>query len=404
MPTTNMTGAKQDGSIGLMSLFWLFLGIGCTSFGGYMAMISAAQATAVTRRRLLRDEDVLDGLSLATALPGPTAVNVVAFLGYRLQGLRGAAIAACAAVVPAFLVMIVLAEAYLLWGDIPGASRAFMGVTPAVTALIVAAGVRMCRSTLGTACEYVIAFAALVTTLAFPGIATTVAVIASAALAGRLLLAEKPGSSVVRVSSSLHPVARVNARLLLFAAFPLLLGPLPDFSPDSLLSLGSTFAGMGMLMFGGGYTFVPIFQQTVVDHYGWVTQREFVDALALGQLTPGPIMISATFIGYKVAGLGGAIAATAGMFVPPAVFMIICTRMLDGAVHLHNARGATRGVRSAAAGMVCAAGVLVGSSAALHWLSIALFCLSLFALMRFCIGAAWVVFAAAAAGFFFYQG
>lgn len=404
IPAGSSTDQNPGAPISLSSLFWIFLGIASTSFGGYMAMISAVQEAIVTRRRLLRDEDVLEGLSLASALPGPTAVNVVAFLGYRLHGIAGAVVCGCAAVLPAFLFMVVFAEIYLHWGSVPAASKAFMGVVPAVTALIAAAAARMCRSTLVTVTEFFIAFAASVVIIAFSGILATAAVIAGSALAGYLLLAKEERQPAVRASSALPPVMQVNARLLVLAAIPLFLAPLPDIEPDGLLKLGSAFAGMGMLMFGGGYTVVSVFQQVVVDSYGWVSQREFIDALALGQLTPGPIMISAAFIGYKAAGLGGAIAATAGMFVPPAVLMVLFTRFLDGVAVSKNMQAAMRGVRAAAAGMVCAAAIVIGKSAAPHWLSLALFGVSLLALTRYRISAMWVVFAAAAAGYFFYEG
>lgn len=404
IPAGCSTDQKLGSPVRLTTLFWIFLGIASTSFGGYMAMISAVQEAVVTRHRLLRNEDVLEGLSLASALPGPTAVNVVSFLGYRLHGAAGAVVCGCAAVLPAFLFMVVLAEIYLHWGSVPAASKAFMGVVPAVTALIAAAAARMCRSALATVTEFLIAFSAFVVILAFSGILATAVVIAAAALAGGLLLVKEEQQTAVRAPSALHPVLQVNIRLLVLAAIPILLAPLPDIKPDGLLKLGSTFAGMGMLMFGGGYTFVSVFQQVVVDNYGWVSQREFIDALALGQLTPGPIMISAVFIGYKVAGLGGAIAATAGMFVPPAVFMVLCARLLDGVVASKNMQAAMRGVRAAAAGMICAAAVLVGKSAAPHWLSLALFGVSLLALTRYRVNAMWVVFAAAAAGYFFYDG
>jgi len=119
-------------------------------------------------------------------------------------------------------------------------------------------------------------------------------------------------------------------------------------------------------------------------------------------VTPGPVMISATFIGYKVAGVTGAAIATAGMFFPPAMLMIFCARVLDSADILQNAQAALRGVRAATAGMVIAAGLLIGQSALPHWLSFVLFCVSLAALMRYRLNAAWIVFGATAAGFFFY--
>ena len=392
--------------IGLAELFWIFLRIASTSFGGFMAMVSVVQNVVVERRKLLQDEDVLDGLSLASVLPGPTAVNVVAYVGYRLRGAAGAAVCVCAAVLPAFLLMLLLSAAYLRWGQIPAVGKAFMGIVPAVAAIIAAAGWHMCRTSIPGMREGVLAIVAAAVIFVLSGILATLAVMALAALAGRLWfgerIPEKPDFRRVRPDAASHPVLQVNARLLALAALPVLVTPLPDIESGALLNLGGAFAGMSMLMFGGGYVFIPLFQQTVVDGYGWVTQQEFVDALALGQLTPGPVMISATFIGYKVAGLGGAVTATAGMFAPSAALAVLCARLLSHAKASRNVQAALRGLRAAATGMVFAAAILVGKTASPHWLSIALFGVSLIALMRYRIEAAWVVPAAAAAGLFLY--
>ena len=157
-----------------------------------------------------------------------------------------------------------------------------------------------------------------------------------------------------------------------------------------------------MLMFGGGYVFIPLLQNTVVEVYGWITHQEFVDAIALGQVTPGPVMISAAFIGCKVAGIAGAAVATIGMFAPPAALMVLCTRMLTGVRTSTNMQATMRGVRAATTGMVIAAAATIGKSAPPHWISIVLFAASLIALLRYRIEAVWVVPVAGAAGFILY--
>lgn len=403
--SSDRTCAFDNRHVGLFELFRIFLGIASTSFGGYMAMISVVQQVVVERRRLLRDDAVLDGLSLASILPGPTAVNMVAYVGYRLRGVAGAVVCVSAALLPAFLLMVVFSEAYLRWGAIPAAGKAFLGLVPAVVAIIVAAAWRLCRTTLVTVHEGALAMVSAAVLLAFPGIGITLAIIATAALAGRFWFGERSSKGGGALPACTPPVSRnvlkVNVRLLALAVFPVLVSPLPTIEAGVLVKLATAFAGMSVLMFGGGYAFVPMFQQAVVDGYGWVTRQEFVDALALGQVTPGPIMVSATFIGYKVAGLGGAIAATAGMFTPTAVLTVLCARSLDGAVTSDNVKASIRGVRAAATGMVITAAIVVGKTAAPHWMSVVLFGISLVALMRFRVSAAWVVFAAAAAGFFF---
>lgn len=369
-------------------------------------MVSVVQEVVVSRRRLLRDEDVLDALSLASMLPGPTAVNVVACLGYRLRGVAGAAVCVIAALLPAFLLMIVLGEAYLRWGQLPDVGKAFAGLVPAVTALIVATAWRLSRTSLVTVRESGLAGVAAAALLAFPGILSTLAVIGAAALAGRIWFGAHakafPEARAQCTWSASSSFLKIATKCAAIALLPALAVTFAFVESGVLMQLSGTFSRMSLLMFGGGYAFVPMFQQTVVDGYGWVTRQEFADALALGQVTPGPVMISATFIGYKVAGISGAAAATAGMFLPSAALMVLCTRLLEVAKASANTRAAVRGVRAATAGMVVAAAVLIGRTAAPQLLSAVLFGVSLAALMRYRINAAWILVCAAVSGFFFY--
>lgn len=384
--------------IRLAVLWWMFLQIASTSFGGFMAMISVVQNVVVARRKLLSDNDVLDAVSLASVLPGPTAINVIAFIGYRLRGVTGAVVCVCASVLPAFLLMLLLSIAYQHWGQMPAVSKAFMGVVPAVMAIVMAAALRMCRSSVTSIREGVLAAGAAAIALGFPGIFSMLAVMSTAAVAGRWWYGEAGALRSTRgaagrgtAPAAAHPLLRVNAHFLLLSALPVLVSPWPGLATGPLLSLFTAFASMSLLMFGGGYVFIPLLQQVVVDGHGWVTQQEFIDAIALGQVTPGPVMISATFIGYKVAGLAGAIVATLGMFAPAVVPVLLCARLLANLKNSVNVQAALRGVRAATVGMVFAAVVLIGKSAAPNGISVALFFIALLLLMRFRIEALWIV-------------
>ena len=148
---------------------------------------------------------------------------------------------------------------------------------------------------------------------------------------------------------------------------------------------------MSLLLFGGGYVFIPLMQQVVVDGYGWVTQKEFLDGIALGQIMPGPILISSVFIGYKVAGFFGAVAATAGMFGPPAVVMLLCTRFLDRIKGSLAVVAALRGIRSGVLGMITAAVFVIARTAQPNMVSFAIFAAALVALLRFKVETAWII-------------
>src|SRR5882724_2269897 len=144
----------------LLSLFLSFLRIGCTAFGGFMALISVVQTEIVERRKLLTPGEMLDGISLATILPGPVAVNVVAYVGYKLRGGLGALVSAVGVILPAFVLIVVLSAVYFRWGQIPTVNKLFLGFIPAVTAVIVHAAWGMARKAIRGMREFAIAFVA----------------------------------------------------------------------------------------------------------------------------------------------------------------------------------------------------------------------------------------------------
>jgi chromate transporter len=191
----------------------------------------------------------------------------------------------------------------------------------------------------------------------------------------------------------------VHAGLVLLGSGPVnLLAPLFSIEPNLLLKVFVTFAGMSLMLFGGAYVFIPLIQEIVVDGHGWVSQREFVDAVAMGQITPGPVLVSAAFVGLKVAGLAGAVLATLGIYLPSALLMLGSTRVLDRIKHSAVIRAALQGVRPAVVGMIAAAAWSVGSSAAMHWASLLIFVAALAALLRFRLDVVWVIPPAGVAG------
>jgi chromate transporter len=382
----------DTGAPSLASLCVLFLRIGCTSFGGYMALVSATQDAVVSKQRLLTDQDVLDGVTLAAVLPGPVAINTVAYVGYRLRGAAGAFACVCGALLPAFVFMVALARLYFRWGQLAQADRVFMGIMPAVAAIVLAAAWRMGRAAVRGWREAVIAAGAAVLLLAGSGVLVTLGIVVAAALAGRLWL------DAAGAAPAAPGVARGNAGVLL--ATPLVLLPLLGGPVTVLVKLCGVFAGLSLLMFGGGYVSIPVLQHAVVDTYGWVTAREFADAMALTQLTPGPVLIGAAFIGLKVGGVAGAFAATVGIFAPAAVLLVGCAHRLRRWYAAPALQSALRGVRAAGAGMVVAAAVTIGRMAAPVWLSPLLFALALLLMLRWRVEALWVVPLCGALGFF----
>jgi chromate transporter len=404
MPVTRPHSDSSVPELSLSSLFWIFFRIACTSFGGFMAMISVVENVVVERKKLLTHREMLDGISLASMLPGPVAVNVCTYVGYRLRGRAGAALAATAAILPAFVLVVILSAAYFRWGQIPAVSKLFMGFIPAVTAVIVAAAWNMSRKSLTGLREQAIAIAAFAMLLGIGGFYSTLGIILGAGVIGWLLFrtGQGPAAQPPPDEKPAAPGTPLNVNALLLSTAPMVQIPWWSADPAILMKLGAVFAGMSVMLFGGGYVFIPMIQEIVVTNQKWVTSQEFVDGIALGQITPGPILVSAAFIGLKVAGLAGATVATAAIFAPPAVLMVVASNAFERLQRSRAIQAALRGVRPAVIGMIFAAAVVVGRSAVPVWYSIALFAVALYALIRFRVEAVWIIPAAGAAGWWLY--
>lgn len=396
--------------VSLAVLALLFLRIGCTSVGGFMAMVSVTQQVLCERRRLLAPAELLDGLALASVLPGPVAVNVAAYAGYRLRGIRGAAIAIVCAVLPAFLCMVALGTLYLRYGSMEALRPVFRGIAPAIVAIVLAAGWRLWQSAVRDRRQAALGVGAAVVMAALPGLATTLAVMATAAAIGyhgygSAAAAAPAAATPATPATAAAPLPRSRRRWppRLAALLVLPLGALAVLSASPvLLQLLGVFSSMSLLAFGGGYVFIPLLQHTVVDAYHWLTPREFVDALAITQLSPGPAMISSALVGLKVAGLAGAAAASIGMFVPSAALMIAASGAMQRVRASVSVQAALSGMRAALAGMVFAAAFSIGGAHPLQPLAVLWCAAALFALLRLRLDAALIVLVAALGGWLFF--
>jgi chromate transporter len=373
----------------------MFLKVGSTAFGGFMALISVVESLVVQRRKLLTHDDMLDGISLASILPGPVAVNVVAYVGYRLRGGLGALATAAGVLLPTFLLMVGFTIAYLQMGDIPQVRQALMGFIPAMTAIILAAAWRLGCKTIPSWREGSIAIVAALALLFVKGSYTTLAVVVLAGLVGWLWFRaagqDNPNpTSEIEQHSDLRSLLSGSSKFkllatvgLLSALFLLFLFPPSFLGTDSLAKIFTTFSGMSLMLFGSGYVFIPLIQDIVVNQLGWVTPEQFTTAIAIGQVTPGPILISAAFIGYVVKGFLGAVVATIGIFFPPALLMVACSTLLASLKQSSTIQAALRGIRPAVIGMIVAAAVVFIQTASWHWATPAIFVAAAIALFRF---------------------
>lgn len=373
-------GPEITGSIPLGRLLLAFLKIGSLGFGGGMAVISLMEDEFSRKRRLISVDEFVHGVALGQVL-GPFAVNAAIFIGYRLFGLLGGLLCAVAFLAPSVVIVIGLSTLYFEYHSIPALQGVVVGLGPVVIALICSAGWSIARNIVRTPVALVIAALA-----AAAGIArlNSVWVLLAAGAAGLLLRGGDDAASTP---------ARPQAASL-FGVSPVSL-----LAMSPLFGVAAEFLKIGFVFFGGGFVLVPVLHHRLVTDLHWLTAREFLDGVAISNLTPGPIAVLATFAGYRMAGIGGALAATAALFAPGVALMLVISRQYARFRADPRAKRFLGGINPAVAGLVFAAAVLLGPAALASWRSVLLSVVSFFLLARFRWHPAFVLVLGAAMGY-----
>jgi chromate transporter len=366
--------------------FWYlvrtFIKIGCISFGGFMALISIVQKQVAEKDKVIDNSDVLDGISLASILPGPVAVNVVTYIGYKLRGLAGALVSMVSVILPSFILMIILSYFYFKYGNLPDAGKTFSGIIPCIAATILAVSINMGKNSLKDYRQYIICFISAILLILFSGYFTTLIIIIFSGVSGYLIYRKEItvidtsviNNNKITVKEAFKFVTPVIFVLLIIIFF-IFSNSFSYAGNSELFRIFSTFGTMGITLLGGGYVFIPMIHDIIVLKLGWLNSREFADSIALGQITPGPIMISSTFIGYKLMKLPGALVATVGMFFVPGILMIICSKYYLIINKSQLIKVALKGIRAAVIGMIFSAVYIIAGSSRLNLLSISIFLL-----------------------------
>jgi len=290
----------------------LFLRLGATAFGGPAAHIALMHDDVVRRRRWLTDAEFLDLIGLVNLIPGPNSTEMAIHVGKRRAGWRGFAVAGLAFVLPAVAIVLALAWAYVEYGATPQVAGVLAGIKPVVIALIAQA-----LWSLGPR--------------AVKGPAT--AVIGLAALALGLagvneILLLFGGGVLLMAARGLKPPPGLSGAVLGLPAVGAATGLVAAAAPFSLTTLFLTFLKIGAVMYGSGYVLLAFLRADLVTRLGWLTDPQLLDAVAIGQVTPGPLFTSATFIGYLLGGLPGALLATLGIFLPSFIFVALSGPLL----------------------------------------------------------------------------
>lgn len=398
----------ENKDISLSYLFFSFLKIGSISWGGFMALISVIRKQMVEKDQTVRDETILDGISLASVLPGPLAFNIVAYLGYTLRGVQGALISMLAIILPSFFMILALASVYTTYGQLPFFRHFFAGILPAVAAVIISVAVDMFKKQVKDVKQGALCVLACFSLIFFHSFWITLLIIVIGAMAGILFYKEAGIKTEVEENGKTHFFNRSLWIYVGLGTLVLILIFLPSLLETSeryqlLRTIFLAFSGMSLTLFGGGYVIIPAMQQVIVDGFHWLNNTEFADAIAMGQITPGPIFISATFIGYRIAGLSGALVATLAIFFPPAFVMVSLSKFLEKIKKSIVIVAAFKGMRPAIIGMIFSAAWNIGKGASVSWPTPFIFLLVLLLLIRYKSQAVYLIPLSGLAGIVFYS-
>ncbi len=373
-----MTRADRRTDATLAELVRYFLLLGTAGFGGPIALCGAMHRDLVKRRGWFSEAEYAEGIALAQLAPGPLAAQLAIYLGWLRGGWWGGTAAGIAFVAPSFVMVLALALAYTRYGGLPWLQAAFYGIGAAVIAIIARSAGKLVRSTAGRDLLLwgLVAVNAVVTAV------TERELVSVIALSGAVALLVG-GRSVIHREGEPAPdsAGGTSSGVTTSAVLPLTV-------VAGLGSLGTSaqlfgfFLKAGAVVFGSGLAIVPFLYGGVVEQYGWLTEREFLDAVAVAMITPGPVVITVAFIGYLVEGLGGAMIAAAGVFLPAYLLVVLLAPSFRRFASNPRVGAFVAGVTAAATGALAGAVIVLGRRAILDWTTALIAAATLLVLLR----------------------
>ena len=367
--------------VALRDLALVFLKLGTIAFGGPAAHIALMESEFVTRKRWLTRDQFLDRLAASNLLPGPSSTEMAIFIGYEKGGLPGLLIAGCCFILPAALLVSVIAAGYVRYGALPEVASILYALKPVVIAIVVQALWNLARTAIKSP---LLATAGVVATLLFASGMHELLVLLVAALlaAAPVLYSRKRASTPLMMLVVGPPIAAAAAT--------------PRYG---VLRLFLVFAKTGAVLFGSGYVLLAFLRADLVDRLHWLTEKQLLDAVAVGQITPGPVFTTGTFIGYVIGGPAGAAAATIGIFAPAFFFVGMSSLILPRLRRSPVAASMLDGVIVGSLALMAVVSWQLGRSALADWRTILIACISAFALIRYRVNSAWLILAAGVLGF-----
>ena len=389
--------ADAERAVGFGRVLAYFLKLGAVGFGGPIATVGYMQRDLVEQRQWMGRQDFLDGVALGQTMPGPLAAQVAMWVGYLRRGALGAAAVAAAFVAPSFVIVVAVGAVYSSYAGSSVVQALFYGIAPAVMAIITIAAIRLVKLTDRRDWRLWGITVAVFTLTALTGSEPVLVIVGAGFL--MILLDARPR---IRLRRGKPPDDVAGTDSNSRKSMPLLVGFGTLAGGGTLASLALFFLKTGAIVFGSGLAIVPFMRAGVVDQHHWLTNSQFLDSVAIGLITPGPVVISAGFIGYLVAGLPGAIISALAIFTPIYLGVVVPGRWFLR--HRENAqlRAFVSGATAAAAGALCGAVVVLTRQAVTDWITATIAVVTLGLLWRFKIKEPYVVVATGALGILVY--
>jgi len=367
----------------LRELAWLFARLGCTAFGGPAAHIAMMEDEVVRRRGWMTRERLLDLIGAANLIPGPTSTELAIHIGHDRGGWAGLVVAGACFILPAVAIVLAIAWAYVRFGALPAVGGVLYGVKPVIIAVVAQALWGLGRSAIRSVGLAAVGLAALAASLAGVDELVVLAAAGAAVALGRAAGRRAPAASWLPL-----PV----------------LGAAPVFgagAATTALGLGPlfwVFLKIGTVLFGSGYVLLAFLRSDLVERLHWLTEAQLLDAVAVGQLTPGPVFTTATFVGYVLGGGGGAAIATLGIFLPAFVFVAISGPLLPRLRSSRVAAAVLDGVNAASLALMAAVGLELARAAIVDVPTAVLAAAGAAVLIRYRLNSAWLVLGGAVVG------
>ena len=383
------TPASAAAQVPLRQVAAFFLKLGTTAFGGPAAHIAMMEDEVVRRRRWLTREQFLDFVGATNLIPGPNSTELAIHIGLERAGWKGLMVAGISFIVPAALIVAAIAWAYRRYGSLPETAALLYGVKPVVIAIVVQALWRLGRVAIRSVTLLVLTVAAVLAA-AWGVNELFILLVAGVAMAvtgvGRMPRSAMSGVVVAIVASGTL-VAAVAAQAVA-----------PSPVPFGLWLLFLVFAKAGAVLFGSGYVLLAFLRADLVSRLRWLTESQLLDAIAVGQVTPGPVFTTATFIGFVLGGPGGAAVATLGIFLPAFLFVALSGPLIPRLRASPTAGAVLDGVNAASLALMAVVSWELGRSALVDGVTTAAAVMSLLVLARWRINSAWLIAAGAALG------